>query len=410
MNDTVIAPSAPLSTQLEGDVARTSVGGGTPKTLSEPVAPESKPEKVESVRDSLEIEAKKINDEDAKAERAEKPENDVKPESDVKETKEVKAKVEAEPKLEKSADAEKPDATAQVEKDQAREGKSETRDRPEPPARFLPKAKEMWYATPATVKSEINRMTQEHEQEIGQYRESHKFREELREYEELGKQHGTTVKQALDNYVNIEKAFKNEPADGFKQLLTNLQMQPRDAIASILKAFNVTPAQLAQHITAAPHEYTRIASAQTPQQPQQPRQDPEIQSLKAKIEAMEHQSLADKIIVPFMNEHPRYNELEGDIAFFLNSGKIPLSLSPADRLEAAYDMAARINPSPHVDQVSSQDDSRDNKPLSRVDPDDFNGKKSVKSAPGNVLDNPEPERKMSTREMLEDELKKLKRA
>jgi hypothetical protein len=58
------------------------------------------------------------------------------------------------------------------------------------------------------------------------------------------------------------------------------------------------------------------------------------------------QQVAQKFIEPFKTDHPRYDELEGDIAFFLNSGKISSSLSEHERLEAAYDMAERINPAP----------------------------------------------------------------
>src|SRR3546814_11090392 len=64
---------------------------------------------------------------------------------------------------------------------------------------------------------------------------------------------------------------------------------------------------------------------------------------------MQEQQFAATIIDPFKRDHPRYAELEQDIAFFLQSGKIPTSLSPSDRLAAAYDMAERINPPSHAE-------------------------------------------------------------
>jgi hypothetical protein len=57
-------------------------------------------------------------------------------------------------------------------------------------------------------------------------------------------------------------------------------------------------------------------------------------------------SVEETIIAPFKQTHERYEELQPDIAFFLNSGKIPSNLSAQQRLEEAYYMAERINPAP----------------------------------------------------------------
>lgn len=393
MTDEVIQQSAPVehvSTTLESDVTpKTSGGGKITPTHVEEAKPEA-PAKAESVRDSLKAELDKAKE----PEKLEKP---VKTEKLEEEPKPV-AKTEA-----KSAAPEKEvDASEQV-KDQQTERKSEVRDRPEPPARFLPRAKELWRNTPNEVQSEVSRLVREHEAEVQQYRESHQFREELKEYEELGKQHGVSVKQALDNYVGIERKFAESPPEGFRQLLSNLQMQPQQAISHILRAFNVTPQQLAQHISADPNSY--VSQAPQVQQQQQPQINPEVETLKRQNQAMQEQMAAFMYIEPFAKEHPRYYELEQDIAFFLQSGKIPANLSPAEKLEAAYDMAERINPSSNVSSFSPKQTSSE----SRVD-EDFNGSKSIKSSPGNVLEVKEPDKKMSMRELLEDELKRLKKA
>jgi len=394
MTDEVIQSSAPVtehvSTTLESDVTpKTSGGGKITPTPVEEAKPEA-PAKPESVRDSLKAELDKTKE----PEKVEKP---VKAEKLDEEPKPV-TKTEV-----KSATPEKEvDASEQV-KDQQTERKSEVRDRPEPPARFLPRAKELWRNTPNEVQSEVSRLVREHEAEVQQYRESHQFREELKEYEELGKQHGVSVKQALDNYVGIERKFAESPPEGFRQLLSNMNMQPQQAISHILRAFNVTPQQLAQHISADPNSYV----SQAPQvQPQvQPQHNTEVDTLKQQITAMQAQMAHQQYIEPFIKDHPRYHELEQDIAFFLQSGKIPANLSPAEKLEAAYDMAERINPSSNVSSFSPKQTSSE----SRVD-EDFNGSKSIKSSPGNVLEVKEPDKKMSMRELLEDELKRLKKA
>jgi len=385
MTDEVIQQTAvePVSTTLEDNATHARSGGGKVDTPVEEVKTEA-PAKPESVRDSLKAELDK--------EKAPK-------EPVVKEVKPIVT----DDKAGKSAVPEKEiDASEQV-KEQPAERKSENRDRPEPPARFLPRAKELWRNTPNEVQSEVSRIVKEHEQEVSQYRESHQFREELREYEELGKQHNVTVKQALQNYVGIERKFSEDPAEGFKQLFSNLNMHPQQALSHILRAYGIPPQQLAQHMAQSPHEY--VSQQPQRQQMQQPQQNPEVDGLKQQLNAMQAQMAHQTYIEPFIREHPRYHELEQDIAFFLQSGKIPANLSPADKLAAAYDMAERINPSSNVEQLQTRQASTER----RVD-EDFNGNKSIKSSPGNVLEVKEPEKKMSTREMLEDEMRKLKRA
>lgn len=392
MTDEVIQSSAPaesVSTTLESDLTPKTSGGGK---ITPPPVEEAKPEapaKAESVRDSLKAELDKTKE----PEKVEKP---VKAEKVEEEPKTV-AKTEA-----KSATPEKEvDASEQV-KDQQTERKSEVRDRPEPPARFLPRAKELWRNTPNEVQSEVSRIVREHETEVQQYREAAQEMEEIKEYRALGKQHGVSLKQALDNYVGIERKFAEAPPEGFRQLLSNLNMQPQQAISHILRAFNVPPQALAAHISQDPNSYV---SRFQPQPQAQPQHNPEVDTLKQQLMDMQTQMAHQQYVEPFIQDHPRYHELEQDIAFFLQSGKIPANLSPAEKLAAAYDMAERINPSSNVSSFSPKQTSSE----SRVD-EDFNGSKSIKSSPGNVLEVKEPDKKMSMRELLEDELKRLKKA
>lgn len=389
--NTEITPQEPLSTTLESDVTPKTSGGGKVDVPVEDVKPEQ-PAKPESVRDSLEAELKK----EKEAEAEPKPEQE--PKAQEEEEKEVKPA-----KAEKSVAPEKEDGASERDEEPKAERKSEVRERPEPPARFLPRAKELWRNTPNEVQSEVSRLVKEHEAEVQQYRESHQFREELRPFEELGKQHGVTLKQALENYVGIERKFAEAPSEGFKQLLSNLNMQPQQAISHILKAFQVTPQALANHIAQNPQAY--VAQDRPVVQQQQPRVDPEVNQLKQQLTEMQVQMAHQQYVEPFIQQHPRYYELEQDIAFFLQSGKIPANLSPAEKLAAAYDMAERINPSSNIEPKVERRANTE----SRVD-DDFNGTKSIKSSPGNVLEVKEPEKKMSMRELLEDELKRLKRA
>ena len=308
----------------------------------------------------------------------------------------------------KEIEAEKPDESERVAKDKV-EARSDGRKIIEAPARFLPRARELWQNVPHPVREEWMRVEQEREQEVEQYREAHQFREELKGFEELGKQHGVGLKDALTNYVDIERKFYDNPAEGFKKLLTNMQMQPVQAISAILQAYNVTPQALAQHISQAPHEYTGLR-ARSPQQtqptqnrPQEPTSNnPEIDSLKQELFSMKAQSLTERVIQPFANEYPEYYQYEGQIAEVLKSGIIDRihgsGISPRDKLEAALLMVA-----PHSAKrsISNADESevpvppaeRDNKPAV-----DLRGKKSITGAPNGVDTN--SRRKLSKQEAI----------
>ncbi len=95
-----------------------------------------------------------------------------------------------------------------------------------------------------------------------------------------------------------------------------------------------------------------------------------------RAEQVRLEQVAQRFIEPFKADHPRYDELESDIAFFLKSGKIPQSLSERERLEAAYDMAERINPAPKFG--ASREPGT---PASVPRPLDPAGKKSVTGSP-----------------------------
>lgn len=286
---------------------------------------------------------------------------------------------------------EKSDADEQAGKTK-RELRSESLRAPPPaPARFIPSARDRWGNVPQEVKFEVTRVLDEAEREIAQYREHKQFREELKDFEELAQRHNVPLKEALNNYVDIERKFSEDPATGFRQLFNNLGMSPTQAVGHILRAFNATPQQLAQHIQNAPHEYTALAQqrpqAPQPQQPQHNVPDPQIKQLEQRLAAMEAEKVANDIIRPFTEEYPEYYENEDAIAEVLKSGIIERihgnGLSPRERLEVALGMVA-----PHALKRSSQFNGNVEQltvPASRDTPAvDLRGTKSIKGAPHGV--------------------------
>jgi hypothetical protein len=385
------------STVLDAEIDGVKSGGG--KVAPEPVPEKPEPaRKSESVRDSLEAEAKKLAAEPDKGE-----DDDSEPA----------------PKAEKKAPpaVEEKESEAKAKDESGQEAKtpkpSEGRKIIEAPARLLPQNRELWKGVAHPIREEWVRREQEYEREISQYRESHQFREELKEFDDLAKSTGTTVKEALSNYVTMEKAIRQDPATGLKQLFQNLQMDPPRAIGAILQSAGVTPQQLIEHMQREPHRYNPMASHNVPQmqvqqQAQaQPAPDPEISGLKQQLAQMQAQQVHATVIAPFFQDFPEAQDAWPAIEEILLSGIVEKihgsSLSPRDKLEAALRM---VNPNAGAQRGESvrQAQADNDTPAG-----DLRGDRSIKSSPGAVTEVSEPHRKMSMRDMLEEEARKLSR-
>jgi len=354
-------------------------------TKQKPAQEPAKPAKMsaqDAVAKAFDDAGVKDADESEEREPAKAKEEPVKPETDVKPAKAEKSEPEK--------------AVAGNEREQPRkvEGQSEGRKIIEAPARFLPRAKELWQNVPHPVREEWARAEQERDAEIAQYREHKAFREEVKEFEELARSRNVSFKQALTNYVDIERKFSEDPAQGFRQLCQNMGMTPPQAIGHILRSANVTPQQLIEHMQRAPHEYTALAAPrQMPQanapQPHAAQVDPQVKVLEERLARMEAERVQNDVIRPFADEYPEYYSHEDQIAKVLQSGIIEqvhgTGLSPRDKLEAALFMVA-----PHVVKRSSTAASAQS--LDSVLPQtrditpavDLRGTKSIKGAPHGV--------------------------
>ena len=258
-----------------------------------------------------------------------------------------------------AADAARKPADPQPVSEKARgeQRPSEGRRYDSPPSRFLPEATVKWANVPNEIKSEVHRVFEEFDREKKTMQEHVKFREELREYEELGRQNNTTIKEALGNYVAMERALKENPTQGFQRLLSNMGIDPQQAISHILQAYNVSPQTLARHIAEHPQMYAPQQRQVAPQQQMQA--PPQVMALEQKLSQLE-QKLAEKeqmevvgkvmpIIEDFASQHPDYWNLEEAIAEILKSGIIERihgnGLQPKQRLSEAYRMAGGRGPS-----------------------------------------------------------------
>ena len=161
-----------------------------------------------------------------------------------------------------------------------------------PPTRFNAAAKEAWASAPETVRSEVLRMEKELTAGIRKYRVAAERDATLAVFHERAAEGGTTVKEALSTYVNIEDLLRTDPDKGLEELFKNIGISPRDWAAKILNQ--------------APQEYPGDADATT------------------------------EAVMKFATAHPRFDELSEDIIFFLDTGR-------ADDLAEAYSLAERFS-------------------------------------------------------------------
>lgn len=205
-----VASEAPSAPAPASDAAPATTADITPLG-DRPISTEStqeapKPVKVEVVTpkpktamDSLKEAASKVNrNEKDRMDRAAEKDAAVKPE----------AKTDAAVKTgEKPLETAKKDETAPV------------KPKYEPPARWTATAKAKWEALDDEVKAETDRTVKELEKGMNTYKERASKMDELKEFEDIAVKAGTTVKNAMSNYVAIDKDLNSgDPARQLKAL------------------------------------------------------------------------------------------------------------------------------------------------------------------------------------------------
>ena len=194
-----------------------------------------------------------------------------------------------------------------------------------PPRGLSKDAAEAWAQAPEAVRKDVERRFAEMERGIAQYQQEYG---PLKEYADMARQHGTTLKQALDNYVGIERLLASDPKTAFERLA-------RNAGVDLASMFGGQPEgqqaqQDAQTITALRQELAELRRGlqgfqQTYQQTEQQRAE----------------QAAMQTVQAFAQAHPRLDELSADIAHMLQTGF-------ATSLEDAYEKADRLNPAPQL--------------------------------------------------------------
>lgn len=193
------------------------------------------------------------------------------------------------------------------------------------PSRFDDAAKTEWANAPESVKGAIHRTIRELEQGHQKYKADAEEFESVRQFAEMAKRGGGSLRTALETYAGLEHMIDQNPIGALEKIAQ-------------MKGFSLR--QVAERVLGK--EPDQEAGAR----------DQEMIGLKQTIARLEQQvggvaqtfqqQAQEKTLASvqeFASKKPRFDELADDIGFFLTSGR-------ATDLSEAYQLAERLNPAP----------------------------------------------------------------
>jgi hypothetical protein len=212
-----------------------------------------------------------------------------------------------------------------------------------PPQRMSEQAKADWHGTPESVRGDVGRMQEEFVKAYRVYKGDFDEMTKIRHFHKMASDQGTTLHQALTNYVGMEQKLRADPVAGLDVIVNNLNLRTPDGQKIGLRdiAYHVlsqSPDQLRQlqmgnQQQAASHQIGALHQ--------------EIQGLRQTVQQMHTQQQfvqTRSAIDVFADSHPRFDELGTAIEQELKLGF---------DLETAYRRAERLYPATHAAQTRS---------------------------------------------------------
>jgi hypothetical protein len=204
----------------------------------------------------------------------------------------------------------------------------------DPPARMADHAKAEWAAAPESVRGEVHRMHREFGDAFQTYRGDHEAMNDIRPFHDLARQHGTTLKQALTNYVTMEQKLRADPIGGLDVIVNNLNLQTPQGQRIGLR-------DIAYHVLSQTPEQLKMMQAGNAQNAQ----SHQIGALHQKLDTLaqgfqqlqheRHYAYTSAEVNQFAQSHPRVDELGDLIAYEISLGH---------DLETAYRRAELLRP------------------------------------------------------------------
>ena len=310
------APEAPVGAPINEN----------PADFSHPLGsqiPEPKEPKPASIDDSIDRAL-------AKSAAAQAAPKDVKPEPKVDVKAEPKEPVKAEQPRENGKFVAKDAAKAPVAEPAVAKEPVKPVEAPKPshtaedaPSRFTETARAKWAAADPEIRGETLRMQKELTEGYQKHKAAAERDASLAEFHEMAQKSGTDVKTALSKYTALESLLRQDPIKGLHEVCNNMGLSLRDVAAHIM---GQTPEQTASQSDATIRELKQELAALKEQ----------VGGVTKTFEQQREQSTLTEIN-KFAADHPRFDELADDIAFFMQSGR-------AKDLPEAYTLAERLNP------------------------------------------------------------------
>jgi hypothetical protein len=216
----------------------------------------------------------------------------------------------------------------------------------EAPSRFNTDAKTAWATAPESVKAETTRAIRELEAGLIKHKEAAEAYEPIRKFADIAKANDTTVHEALERYVNIDKGLVSKD--------TNTKAA---AIEQVLQAAGTTPAEYAAWVTNGGK------ATQT-----QAQSDPIISELKQQVEALKQQlgqvstsiqSQQDQDYVAQINQwkadKPMVDVLANEIAHYVENEGLTLDDAYVKAKTNAEETARKLGFIPSTQSKPSQE-------------------------------------------------------
>lgn len=263
-------------------------------------------------------------------------------------------------------EAAKPEATAEAKPEKTRDEtgrftpREPVQEQPQkpaydPPARFSADAKTEWAKSPPSVQAEVHRAFREMEAGIEKHRAAAQEFEQIREFHDLAREHGTSIKAALTNYTNLERTIAADPLKGLQMVADYAGLDLRKVAAHIM---GQSPDQVSSQQDATIRELRQELAALKQS----------VGSVQQTFQQQRTETIS-RSVTEFAQSHPRFDEL---------ADAIKEEISHGYSLEQAYERAERLNPAPAVFTPPPLTPAKP--ALAPLNP---AGQKSITGAPGN---------------------------
>jgi hypothetical protein len=180
-------------------------------------------------------------------------------------------------------------------------------------------AKAVWGQAPQALRDHLATRFGDMEKGITEYRGK---LEPLRQYAEQAEAQGTTLAEAMDRYVGIERQLATNPIQGLEFICQNMGTSLRDVAAHVL----------GQPVAPVDQQVQQLSG--------------QMREMQAELDRYRkaEQDRGLEVVQSFAAAQPRFAELEHHIAWALKTGAIPRTGDPAADLNAAYQFVERLVP------------------------------------------------------------------